>query len=593
MNTDVILTLQDVSKSIGDKEILTNLSLGIHALEKIGIVGVNGCGKTTLLRLIASEIEPTFGTVTCRKDLKISYLPQDPVFDPQIVVLDHIMPDLSMEQATDESYIYKSILSRLGIHEFDKPLGILSGGQRRKVDLARALVNDPDLLILDEPTNHLDMDTIEWLQDYLIKLKKTVLFVTHDRYFLDAISNRIWEIDKGSLHVSVGNYSDYVKGKLLREVDAQRKETRRQAQLSKELQWLGRGAKARTSKPKHHVEKVKELISKSYLISNAELDISFQTDRLGKTILELRKLSKSYGSNLLFKDIDHHFQPRERIGIIGPNGCGKTTLLRIITGEEKPDAGSVKAGINTHFAYYKQDEESFDPNMSVYDYIAQYAEVIKTKDGTQLSASEMLQRFLFDGRMQQQKLGALSGGERKRLYLLKSLMFGANFIILDEPTNDLDIRTLEILEDYLDAFDGCLLVVSHDRFFLDRCIDYLFVFEGTSVRKIAGNYSDYLLWKRFDEEEEEESRKAAPSRNTRPKSSIKGLSYNEQRELKLISEEIQGQETQLKELEAELAQPDLTPQDYRRIGNLQAELTRQHERLLERWFELSEKQEGN
>ncbi|MFA7546672.1 MAG: ABC-F family ATP-binding cassette domain-containing protein [Candidatus Cloacimonadaceae bacterium] len=593
MNTDVILTLQDVSKSIGDKEILKNLSLGIHAFEKIGIVGINGCGKTTLLRLIASEIEPTSGTVTCRKDLKISYLPQDPVFDPQIVVLDHIMPDLLMEQATDDSYIYKSILSRLGIHEFDKPLGILSGGQRRKVDLARALVNEPDLLILDEPTNHLDMDTIEWLQDYLIKLKKTVLFVTHDRYFLDAISNRIWEIERSGLHVSIGNYSDYIKGKLLREVDAQRKETRRQAQLSKELQWLGRGARARTSKPKHHVEKVKELISKSYLISNAELDISFQTDRLGKTILELRKLSKSYGSNLLFKDVDHHFQPRERIGIIGPNGCGKTTLLRIITGEEKPDAGSVKAGINTHFAYYKQDEESFDPNLSVYDYIAQYAEVIKTKDGTRLSASEMLQRFLFDGRMQQQKLGALSGGERKRLYLLKSLMFGANFIILDEPTNDLDIRTLEILEDYLDAFDGCLLVVSHDRFFLDRCIDYLFVFEGTSIRKIAGNYSDYLLWKRFNEEEEEESRKAAPPRDTRTKSGIKGLSYNEQRELKLISEEIQGQEARLKELEAELAQPDLTPQDYRRIWDLQAELTRQHEQLLERWFELSEKQEGN
>ncbi|HNV62649.1 MAG TPA: ABC-F family ATP-binding cassette domain-containing protein [Candidatus Cloacimonas acidaminovorans] len=583
---EVLLTLENVSCLYGERIILQGVSFGIHSSEKIGIVGINGSGKTTLLRIISGLIKPNTGTVTMRKDLKVCLLEQDPVYISELSVLQHTFP---VAGEIKDEYHYKSILSRLGINNFDEKMGDLSGGQRRKADLARVLAAEPDLLLLDEPTNHLDLETIEWLQNYLANAGKAVIFVTHDRYFLDAVATKIIEIERTKLFYYEGNYSAYIRGKLIRATDNKRKETRRQAQLKKELDWLNRGAKARTSKPKDHIDRVKELLSKSYLISHQDLDISFQIDRLGKTILELHRLGKSYSGKVLFTDIDHNFQNMERVGIIGPNGCGKTTLLKIIVGEEKPDNGTVKTGINTHFAYYKQDEDSFDPNLTVYEYIAQFAEVIKNAEGNKVTATEMLKRFLFDGKMQQMKLGALSGGERKRLYLLKALMFGANFIIMDEPTNDLDIRTLEILEDYLDAFKGCLLIVSHDRFFLDRTVDYLFIFQDGKLRKFAGNYSDYLLVKRFEQDATEEKKEPVI---TRPKRIAKGLSYNEQREFGLLEKEIEKIESELLELESRLndfANP-LSPNDYYHISIAMQELENRHQELLTRWLELSDKQ---
>lgn len=585
---EVIITLEDISCHFGDRTVLSDVSFGIHACEKIGIVGINGSGKTTLLKILSGVQKPSTGTVVLRKNLIIGYLEQDPQFVAGLSVLQH-----TILQSNDirEDYHYKALLNRLGISDYEQKVETLSGGQKRKADLARVLAAEPDLLILDEPTNHLDLDTIEWLQSYLAGIQKAVVFVTHDRYFLDAVCTKIIEIEHKHLYYYEGNYSEYVRGKLLRSTDLNRKETRRQAQLKKELDWLSRGAKARTSKPKNHVERVKELLSKSYLISQAELNISFQTQRMGKTILELHRLAKSMGGKQLFEEVDHNFQPLERIGIIGANGCGKTTLLRLITAELEPDIGSIKVGLNTQFAYYKQDEDSFDPNKSVYDYIAQYAEVMKTADGSKVSATEMLKRFLFDGKAQQMKLSALSGGERKRLYLLKSLMFGANFIIMDEPTNDLDIRSLEILEDYLDAFRGCLLIVSHDRFFLDRTVDYLFIFENGKLRKFAGNYSDYLLVKRY-EQENEGTAKESPI--YRPKRINKGLTYNEQREYTQLEQEIEKAEARLLELETTLTEQaaTLSFQQFEIISKEQQALEARHQDLLERWLQLSDKVSG-
>ncbi len=584
-NSEVILTLEDVSCLYGDRTIIKDVSFGIHAGEKIGIVGINGSGKTTLLRMLSGIQPPHTGTIITRKNLKIGYLEQDADYDPQETAFQHTLPRYGEIR---EDHHYQALLSRLGIKDYQQKMGTMSGGQRRKADLARVLALEPDLLILDEPTNHLDLDTIEWLQNYLATTTKAVLFVTHDRYFLDAVSTEIIEIEHSKLYYYEGNYSNFIKGKLIRATDQQRKETRRSAQLKKELDWLNRGAKARSSKPKNHIDRVKELLSKSYLIANKDLDISFQTDRLGKTILELHRLSKSLGGKQLFEELDHNFQALERVGIIGANGCGKTTLLKLVTGELEPDLGAIKVGINTHFAYYKQDEDSFDPNLSVYDYIAQYAEVVRTADGSKVTATEMLKRFLFDGKMQQMKLGALSGGERKRLYLMKSLMFGSNFIIMDEPTNDLDIRSLEILEDYLDAFRGCLLVVSHDRYFLDRTIDYLFIFDNGKIRKFAGNYSDYLLVKRFEQEEAEE--KAAPA-ILRPKRINKGLSYNEQREYNQLEKEIEQVEQRMMELEDKLSkeQSTLSHGDYQEISSEMQSLEARHLEIMERWLELSDK----
>ncbi len=592
MPSEILISIEEVSKHIAGRVLFEPVSFGIHQDDKIGLVGINGSGKSTLIKILANIDPSTTGEITNRKGLKVGYLPQIPELNYNLDVLSQVLIDSEFpkEQQWEAEHLAKAILSRLKLTDYEKPIAILSGGQKRKVDLARVLLQKPDVLLLDEPTNHLDLDTIEWLQDYLQGYKGAVLFITHDRYFLDAICTRVLEIDKQLIHIYDGGYSDFIEGQVIRQTDESRKEVRRHAQLKKELDWLKRGAKARTSKPKNHVDRVKELISKSYLISNQDLSISFQTKRLGKTILEMHNLSKSYNDTELFHNIDHNFQSKDRIGIIGPNGCGKTTLLRLMTGEEKPDAGKLKIGLNTHFAYYKQDQEDMNANVSVLDYVNQFADVIKTADGQKFSASEMLKRFLFDGKMQQMKVKSLSGGEKKRLHLMVSLMFGSNFMILDEPTNDLDIRTLEILEDYLDAYHGCIVVVSHDRYFLDRVVDHIFIFENGRIRKFAGNYSDYLLVKRYLQEEsaEQEMEKLGKVK-LKPEGSEDKLSWKEKQEMLALEKKIEANETEISTLEATMNDNSLPYTEYKVIGDKIEALKHETATALEKWSELAER----
>ena len=623
-----LISIEELNKAYSEKLICKNSSFGIFENEKIGLVGINGCGKTTLLKLLIG-IEPAdSGNITFRKGIRVGYLSQNPQLDPEktiyeeIYFSDHPQFDLlrkyynilnkletSTSPALEEEHHKivreievndawkievkaKSILNKFGFNNINLKISTLSGGQKRRIDLASVLMDEPDILLLDEPTNHLDLDTIEWFQDYLTNYKGTILFVTHDRYFLDTVSDRILEMDNGQLNFYKGNYSYYLRKKEQQNIDVQRKETRRKAQLKKELNWLQRGARARTSKPKDHLNRVRELIDKSYLSESKDLDISFKTKRLGKTILEIRNISKQYDEKVLFKNFNHNFQKLERIGIIGPNGCGKTTLLKCIMEEIDPDNGSIKIGVNTSFSYFQQYIDEFDNNQTVLSYIQEFAHNIRTADGTLHSASEMLQRFLFDGKLQQSKLENLSGGEKKRLYLLRSLMFGNNFIILDEPTNDLDIRTLEILEDYLDAFKGCIIVVSHDRFFLDRITDHLFIFDDNRIIKFPGNYSDFLLVKKYRDEETKDKKKRDEIKIKPKNITINKLSYHEKRELELIEKEIPEIEEQIIILnnKIEIEASSLSPTNFKEITNKLEELQIKLDELESRWLELDEKE---
>ncbi len=628
----VMVTLEKLAKRFPGKTLFEEASLGIEKGDRIGLIGENGCGKTTFLKILMGVEPADSGSIVFRSGTKKGYLPQVPQLDPyktvfeQIYYSDHehfrvlreyheisshlaqrpdktlmkrqqeLIQDMEARDIWSIEVKARSLLTRFGFDDLDRGTENLSGGEKRRIDMARVLLDEPDFLALDEPTNHLDIDTIEWLQGYLESYQGTMIFVTHDRYFLDAVCNRIFEIDKGQLRVYPDNYSGYLKRKELEMIDIERKETRRKAQLQKEMKWLSRGAKARTSKPKDHIDRVKELIDKSYLSEDRELDISFREHRLGKTILEAGAVSKAYDKQL-FHEFSHIFQKKERIGIIGPNGSGKTTLLRILLGTEEPDEGKVKLGVNTKFALLGQESGDFEKDMTVLDYIREDADRIRTADGTLLSASEMLEKFRFDGKMQQSKLFSLSGGERKRLALMKSLMFGANFIVLDEPTNDLDIQTLEVLEDYLDAFRGCLLTVSHDRYFLDRVVDYLFVFtddpdNGSTIRKFPGNYSDYYLVKRFQDEEKQEIERREKSAQTRRHEENKGrLSYRDERRLSEIEKSIDELERKKKELDFKLGSgsSELKPQDYIEINDQMKEIGVNLETLMEEWMEIENK----
>lgn len=490
-----LITIEHLTKSYTERLLFDDTAFSINEGEKVGLIGINGTGKSTLLKIVAGLEEPDDGSVVRRRNLYIRYLPQIPVFTAGDTVLDAIVrdnasePHFSSREEIEASA--KNILTRLGIYDFDEKVEHLSGGQRKRVALTSVLLSTADLLILDEPTNHLDSEMADWLEDYLKKFRGALLMITHDRYFLDRVTNRIVELDKGKLYSYQTNYEGFVKLKAERIDIAVASERKRQSILKTELAWMQRGARARSTKQKAHIQRYEALRDMDAPEFDKEVEMESISSRLGRTTVEVKDLCKSYGNKVLLKDFTYIFLKNDRVGIIGPNGSGKSTLMKMIAGWVQPDSGSIEIGQTVKIGYFSQENEAMDESLKVIDYIRNVAEYVQTKDGS-ISASQMLERFLFPGSVQYTTISRLSGGEKRRLYLLRILMDAPNVLLLDEPTNDLDIRTLTILEDYLDSFQGIVITVSHDRYFLDRMVRRIFAFEGDGkVVQYEGGFTDY------------------------------------------------------------------------------------------------------
>ena len=512
-----ILTVDEITKAYGERKIFDKASFFLQEGEKAGILGINGTGKTTLLRMIVGEDEPDEGQIIRAKGKVISFLPQNPVFNPDENMLSAVLHfenyDSSLEKAdqlrVSESDA-KAMLSKLGVTDFDKTCGQLSGGERKRLALVKTLMAPADILILDEPTNHLDQEMADWLEDTLKRFKKTILMITHDRYFLDSICNRILEVDKGKIYSYDSNYEGFLKLKAEREEMAAASDRKRHSILRTELLWVQRGARARSTKQKARLQRFEQMSRVVDVQSDKSVEIGSVKSRLGKTTIELHDISKAYQEQVLLRDFSYSFLRNDRIGFMGHNGCGKTTLMKIIMGEVQPDSGFVEIGQTVRIGYFAQEigEEEMKPQQRVIDYIKDVAEYVETNDG-KITATRLLEKFLFEGEDQYGPIGKLSGGQRRRLYLCKVLMSAPNVLILDEPTNDLDVTTLTILENYLDSFAGIVIVVSHDRYFLDRVVGRMFVFEGNGIlRQSEGGYTDYVNRKKLSEDVENTYNKA-------------------------------------------------------------------------------------
>jgi ATP-binding cassette subfamily F protein uup len=626
-----ILSLESVSKSYGLKPLFQDVTLGLDSADRVGVVGVNGSGKTSLLRIIAGISQPDTGRITFATGVSVGYLPQNPAFDPDQPVLDAVFAasDARMKLLTDYERACheleldgnnarrlervselaheleatgaweletnaRTILSKLGVNDMSALMGTLSGGQRKRVALAHALIETPDLLILDEPTNHLDAETISWLESYLARYRGALLLVTHDRYFLDRVTGRIMEIDRGQIQMFDGNYSYYLERKEEQELNRAVEDQKREMLIRRELAWLRRGAKARTRKSKARLDKAAELMAQPKEVARADLDISVASSRMGKKILELSQISKAYDDKTLIADFSYIVKPGDRIGIIGPNGAGKTTLLEIISGRLLPDHGSVEAGQTVRLGYYDQENRALPANERVIDYIRSSAERIENAEGTFITAGQMLEKFLFTGAMQYSPIGLLSGGEQRRLYLLRVLMEAPNVLLLDEPTNDLDIQTLITLEGYLDDFAGCVIVVSHDRYFLDRTVEHIFRFESNGhIGQYPGNYSNFIdIHQERVASVETPKPRAVPKESTTPRTepthtAKRKLTFNEKKELADLELEIEQGERRQVEIEAELAANASDAQLVHQLYEERAVLLERIANAIDRWAELA------
>lgn len=592
-----ILTAEHLKKSYTERLLFDDASFYLHDGEKVGILGINGTGKSTLLKMLAGLEQPEEGKIVLANHVVLRYLPQHPQFQPGYTVLESVMKIHEKEETLyNLEADVKSMLTKLGISDFSQPVEQLSGGQKKRLALVAALAAPADILILDEPTNHLDHAMADWLEEFLKSWRGSLIMVTHDRYFLDSVSNRIVEIDKGKIYSYETNYSGFLKLKAEREASAAASERKRQSILRTELEWMMRGARARSTKQKAHIQRYEALKNTEAPKTDAAIEISSVSSRMGKTTIELEHLSKSYGEKVLFKDFTYYFLKNDRVGFLGANGCGKTTLMKVIAGITEPDEGVVKVGQTIKIGYYTQ-EIAHDPSaglaymddrMRVIDYIKQTAEYVMTEDG-RISASRMLERFLFPPEEQCNLIGKLSGGEKRRLNLLRVLMESPNVLILDEPTNDLDVKTLTILEDYLDQFEGIVMTVSHDRYFLDRVVRRIFAFDGEgNLRQHEGGYTEYAA--RIEQEEEKKSLKSSPKKgtDTRVRERKLRFSYKEQKDYEVIEEEIADLEKQIENLDHQMA---AAASDFVKLNQFMKE-KEEAESLLEekmdRWMYLEE-----
>ncbi len=601
----ILLNATDISKSYTASPLLSNLSYAINEGDKIGLIGVNGTGKSTLLRITAGIEDADSGKIILTGGVRIGYLPQAPAYDPEKTVLEQAVSYLTRETAAEGEYKCKSMLNQLGITDFEKKMNTLSGGERKRVAMAGIFTNECDILILDEPTNHIDSDTVEWLENYLKKFRGAIFMVTHDRYFLDRVTNVILELTGGRLYRHEGNYEVYLENRAAREEMALATERKRRTLYRRELEWMRRGAQARTTKAKGRIDRFHQLEESKLVVNNAALEMKSVSSRLGKKIIELEHVSKAFDGIPVISDFSYTVLRNDRIGIIGENGSGKSTLLKLISGELQPDSGSVEIGETVKIGYFSQENEHMDKSRRVIEYICDIAHNVKTEDGY-ISASQMLERFLFPPHMHSIPVGRLSGGEQRRLYLLGILMGAPNVLLLDEPTNDLDIDTLCILEDYLDSFAGAVIAVSHDRYFIDRIAEKTFVYEGDGhIAEYPGGYSDWAERRTAGLSAEKTAGKAsgktAASDGKQTDTSVPQagrtdagrpkklkFSYKEQREFETIDEDIAALESTIEEVDGQISEAG---SDYCKLQELTAkrdELTAALDEKMERWVYLND-----
>ncbi len=613
-----LITLENISKAYGQKVLLDRVDLSINERDKIGLIGLNGSGKTTLLKIIAGIKEPDSGQLVENGRPSIEYLPQVTDFKDDLTVIEQVFrgnsenirlvrryeealnrdkPDseeiLRLTEEMDKANAWeleaeaKTILTKLGIRDFKAKIGSLSGGQKRRISLASSLINPSDLLILDEPTNHIDDLTIEWLEEYLKARKSAILMITHDRYFLDKVTDRIFELDRGKIYSYEGNYNYYLEKKVEREESLIASERKRKSLYRQELAWVKRGVRARGTKQKARLERFEELKESKLGPEREELDISISGQRLGKKIIELDKISKSFGNKKIIDSFSYTLLRDDRIGILGKNGAGKSTLLNIIGGRIEPDSGSIDLGETVRIGYFSQETDHMDKDMRAIEYVEESQEWIETSDGTRITAAKMMERFLFTKDEQWIRIADLSGGEKRRLNLLKMLMTGPNVLLLDEPTNDLDIKTLAVLEEYIDEFTGPVLIVSHDRYLLDKIADKVFVFEGQGkIEEYTGNYSFFREKYGKYEEDKKVVKKAKPKE--KPRNRKLKLSYKEEKEWETIDEDIARLEEGIKDLEEAMLEWATDYVKLQELGEKKEDLEGQLEDKMDRWLYLSE-----